>query len=100
MTYDVQIKDLRDSAKAARSAAGQIAKVTPGEALTGAKAAMPGASSVAAMQRVGTDWTTELTDWAKAARAYGRTLDTNATQYELDDDASRAAFGPIGKPQR
>lgn len=94
MTYEVQIEDLRDSAEAARSAAGQIAKVSPGEALTGARAAMPGAASVAAMQRVSTGWATELTDWAKAARAYGRNLDTNATQYELDDGAARAAFGP------
>lgn len=97
MTYDVQIKDLRDSAKAARSAAGQIGKITPGAALTGAKSAMPGATSVAAMQRVSVGWTTELTDWAKAAEAYGTNLDANATQYELDDDEARAAFAPLGE---
>lgn len=100
MGYDVQITDLRDSAKAARSAASQVAKVKPGEALTGAKAAMPGASSVSAMQRVSTGWTTELADWAKAAKAYGRTLDSNATQYELDDDAARDAFGPVGAKKK
>ncbi|EAQ00279.1 hypothetical protein JNB_08909 [Janibacter sp. HTCC2649] len=97
MSYDVQIKDLRDSAKAARSAATQIAKVAPGDALTGAEAAMPGASSVSAMQRVSSGWATELTDWAKAAKAYGTNLDTNATQYELDDEAARAAFAPATK---
>lgn len=94
MSYAVEIKDLRDSAKAARSAAGQVTKVKPGEALTGAKPAMPGASSVAAMERVSTGWTTELANWVKAAKAYGTTLDTNATQYELDDDAARDAFSP------
>lgn len=99
MSYEVQIKDLRDSAKAARSAAEQLGKVKPSEALTGAKTAMPGSSSVHAMDRVSTDWTSELADWAKAAKAYGRTLDTNATQYELDDDASRAAFGPVAKKE-
>lgn len=97
MSYGVQIKDLRDSAKAARSAATQIARVTPGDALAGAKAAIPGASSVSAMERVSSGWTTELTDWAKAARAYGTNLDTNATQYELDDEAARAAFAPGAK---
>lgn len=100
VSYEVEIKDLRDSAKAARSAAGQLGKIKPSEALTGAKAAMPGATSVDAIDRVGTDWTSELADWAKAAKAYARTLDTNATQYELDDDASRAAFGPIVKKAR
>lgn len=97
MSYDVQVKDLRDSAKAARSAARQVGKITPGASLAGAKPSMPGATSVAAMQRVSTGWATELTGWAKAARAYGKNLDTNATQYELDDDAARAAFGPLGK---
>lgn len=97
MSYDVAIKDLRDSAKAARSAARQIAKITPGDALTGAKAAIPGASSVSAMQRVSSGWATELTDWAKAARTYGKNLDANATQYELDDEAARAAFAPAAK---
>ena len=97
MSYAVQIQDLRDSAKAARSAARQLAKVTPGDALTGASTAIPGAASVGAMQRVSTGWETELTDWARAAKAYGRTLDTNATQYELDDEAVREAFGPVAK---
>ena len=49
------------------------------------------------MQRVSSGWSTELAGWAKSVRAYGRNLDTNATQYELDDDAARAAFGPLGK---
>ncbi|MFC7487419.1 hypothetical protein ACOCJ7_19185 [Knoellia sp. CPCC 206453] len=97
MSYDVAIKDLRDSAKAARSAATQIGKVSPGDALTGAKAAIPGASSVSALQRVSSGWTTELADWARAAKAYGENLDTNATQYELDDAAAREAFAPAGK---
>lgn len=95
MTYAVEIKDLRDSAKAARSAAGQVAKVKPGESLTGAKAAMPGATSVATMQRVSTGWTTELADWVKAAKGYGTNLDTNAKQYELDDGVARDAFAPV-----
>ena len=82
MSYDVQIKDLRDSAKAARSAATQIGTITPGDALTGALAAIPGASSVSAMQRVSSGWTTELTD---------------STQYELDDEAARAAFSSGAK---
>src|SRR5690606_14892456 len=97
MSYDVQIEALRDSARAARSAAGQVGKVEPGEALTGGASSMPGARSVGAMQRVSRGWTTELTSWATAARAYGTTLDTNAAQYELDDDAAGAAFGPVGK---
>lgn len=97
MSYEVEIKDLRDSAKAARSAARQVGKVTPGTSLTGAKPSMPGAKSVAAMQRVSTGWSTELTAWAKAAKGYGSTLDTNAAQYEADDDAARDAFGPAGR---
>ncbi|MEO6019572.1 MAG: hypothetical protein ABIP45_04885 [Knoellia sp.] len=97
MTYQVQVKDLRDSAKAARSAASQISEITPGTSLSGAKPSMPGAPSVNAMQRVSSGWSTELAGWAKSVRAYGRNLDTNATQYELDDDAARAAFGPLGK---
>lgn len=96
MGYDVEIKDLRDSAKAARSAAQQVGKLTPGKDLTGAKSAIPGATSVSAMERVSTSWGTELAAWAKAARGYGKTLDTNATQYEGDDEAARAAFGSAG----
>jgi hypothetical protein len=99
MTYEVQVKDLRDSARAARSAARQIGRISPGDSLAGAKPAMPGATSVAALQRVSTGWSTELTAWAKAARAYATNLETNATQYELDDDAARAAFGPLGTKQ-
>ena len=49
------------------------------------------------MARVSSDWTTELSDWARAARGYARTLDTNADQYELDDQAARDAFGPLGQ---
>jgi len=97
MSYEVQIKDLRDSARAARSAAGQVEKVKPGESLTGARPAMPGATSVSAMQRVSTGWTTELADWVAAAKGYGTTLDTNATQYELNDDAARDAFAPAAR---
>ncbi len=97
MTYEVEIKDLRDSAEAARSAATQLGRLTPGSALTGAGAGIPGAASVATMAQVSAAWTTELSDWAKAARRYGRTLDENATQYELDDEAARAAFGPLGR---
>ncbi|PRY51621.1 hypothetical protein BCF74_13510 [Knoellia remsis] len=96
MGYDVEITDLRDSAKAARSAAQQVGRLTPGSDLTGAGAGMPGAGSVALMGRVSTAWGTELKDWAKAARAYGRTLDTNATQYAGDDEAARAAFAAAG----
>ena len=97
MTYEVEITDLRDSAEAARSAATQLGRLTPGRDLTGAGAGIPGAASVAVMARVSAAWTTELSDWVKAARGYGRTLDTNATQYELDDEAARAAFGPLGR---
>lgn len=97
MAYEVEIKDLRDSAKAARTAATEVARQTPGSHLTGAGAGIPGASSVAIMARVSSGWTTELSDWAKAARGYGRTLDTNADQYELDDEAARDAFGPLGR---
>lgn len=97
MAYEVEVEDLRRSAKAARSAARQLAGTDPGAALTGATSAMPGGASVAAMQRVSTAWSTELEDWVKAAKGYARTLDTNATQYELDDDAARAAFGPAGR---
>lgn len=96
MAYEVQITDLRDSAAAARTAATTVGRLTPGADLTGAGTGIPGASSVEAMARVGAAWTTELSDWARAARGYGRTLDTNATQYELDDEAARAAFGPLG----
>ena len=85
MTYEVEITDLRDSAEAARSAATQVGRLTPGSALTAAGAGIPGAASVAVMERVSAAWSTELSDWAKAARGHGRTLDTNATQYELDD---------------
>ena len=97
MGYEVEVEDLRRSARAARSAARQVGTIDPGAALTGAKPAMPGGGSVAAMQRVSSSWSTELEDWVKAAKGYGRTLDTNATQYELDDDAARAAFGPAGR---
>ncbi|WP_156465322.1 hypothetical protein [Knoellia sp. Soil729] len=95
MSYEVEVKDLRDSATAARSAARQVARITPGSHLTSAGTGMPGAESVAVMVRVGSAWTTELSDWARAARGYARTLDTNADQYELDDEAARDAFGPI-----
>lgn len=97
MGYEVEITDLRDSAEAARSAATQLAKLTPGSDLSGAGSGIPGAASVAVMARMSSAWTTELTDWARAARAHARTLDTNATQYELDDDAARAAFGPLAQ---
>lgn len=97
MGYEVEIKDLRDSATAARTAATEVASQTPGSSLTGAGAGMPGAASVAIMARVSSDWTTELSDWARAARGYARTLDTNADQYELDDQAARDAFGPLGQ---
>ena len=97
MTYEVEITDLRDSAEAARSAARQLAKLTPGSDLTGAASGIPGAASVAVLTRVGSAWTTELSDWASAARGHARTLDTNADQYELDDEAARAAFGPLGR---
>lgn len=96
MAYEVEIKDLRDSADAARSAARQLEGYKPGKDLKGAAAGMPGAVSVATMTRVASDWSTELTSWAKAARGYGTTLDSNATQYELDDEAARAAFAPVG----
>lgn len=97
MAYEVEIKDLRDSAMAARTAATQVGRLTPGQDLTGAGGGIPGAASVSIMARVSTAWSTELADWAKAARGYGRTLDTNATQYEIDDEAARAAFGTIGQ---
>ncbi|MFW5468527.1 hypothetical protein ACOCJ4_00610 [Knoellia sp. CPCC 206435] len=97
MTYEVEIGDLRDSAEAARSAVSQLARLTPGSDLTGAGAGIPGAASVAVMARVSSDWTTELSDWVEAARGYASTLDANATQYELDDEAARAAFGPLGR---
>lgn len=93
MAYEVEIKDLRDSAKAAREAAGDVDKVKPGEALSGGKAAIPGATSRATIDQVATEWATELSDWAKAARGYASTLETNATQYEKDDAAATAAFG-------
>ncbi|KGN43127.1 hypothetical protein [Knoellia aerolata] len=96
MTYEVEITDLRDSADAARSAATQLGTLTPGSHLTAAGTGIPGAASVAVMSRVSASWTTELSDWVKAARGYGRTLDSNATQYELDDAAARDAFGPLG----
>ena len=62
-----------------------------------AGAGIPGAASVAVMARVSSAWATELSDWARAARGYARTLDSNADQYELDDEAARAAFGTLGR---
>ena len=94
MAHEVEITDLRDSAKAAREAAADVEKVKPGEALTGAKAAIPGATSRATIDQVVTEWRTELGDWVKAARGYASTLETNATQYENDDAAASAAFAP------
>ena len=97
MSYEVQVKDLRDSAEAARSAARQVGTMTPGSHLRSAGAGMPGAASVAAMGRVASGWTTELSAWAEAARGFARTLDSNADQYELDDEAARDAFSPVGQ---
>lgn len=97
MSYDVQIEDLRTSARAARAAARQAGTVDPGKALNGGASSMPGGRSVGAMQRVSTTWTSELTTWARAAKGYGTTLDANAARYELDDDAAREAFGSVGR---
>jgi hypothetical protein len=97
MSYEVQVKDLRDSAEAARSAARQVGTITPGSHLRGAGTGMPGAASVAALARVGSAWAIELSEWAEAARGFARTLDTNADQYQLDDGAARDAFSPIGQ---
>lgn len=96
MSFEVEIKDLRDSAKAARESATAVAKVTPGTDLTAAKSAMPGASCLATMDAVAGDWFTELGDWVKAARGYAESLETNATQYESDDAAARTVFTASG----
>ena len=94
MSHEVEITDLRDSAKAARDAAVDVEKVKPGEALSGAKSAIPGSTSRATIDHVVSDWGTEFTAWVKAARGYATTLETNATQYENDEAAAKAAFAP------
>jgi hypothetical protein len=95
MAFEVEIKDLRDSAKAAREAASAVGKVTPGASLRGAKTSIPGASSVATLEQVATSWGTELADWVQAANGYAKTLEDNAAQYAADDQAAKAAFGGV-----
>ena len=92
MDFEVEITDLRDSAKAARDAAAEVGKVKPGDAILAAVPALPGSRSADRMDEVANRWVGSITAWAKQAKSYARTLDDNADQYAGDDAAARDAF--------
>lgn len=92
MAYEVEIKDLRDSAKAAREAATAVGKVRPGAALAGVRTGMPGATCLATVDGVAGDWATELSGWVEAVKGYATTLETNAGRYEQNDAEAATAF--------
>lgn len=92
MGYEVEIKDLRDSAQAAREAANDADKVEPGAALKKAKPALPGSQSAAKIADAATHLDNHLSGWITSARSYAKTLDSNATRYSSDDEAASLAF--------
>lgn len=92
MGFEVEITDLRDSAKAAREAADDANKVEPGDALLKAKPALPGSQSADKLADAAKHLDGHLRGWVKDARAFAKTLDGNADRYSSDDKAASDAF--------
>ena len=95
--FEVQIDDLGRAAEAARSAAEQVARASPGRALSAASAAIPGAVASGLLDLVAQRWQDTLTAWAGQARAYGDNLDAAAATYRSSQDEARAAFTALDR---
>lgn len=92
-SFEAEVTDLRESAKAARSAADQAGRVDSGAALTAASPGVPGAQAVEAFAKVSARWARERDAWVAAARRYGSDLDAAAAAYRGTDQSSQAALG-------
>ena len=91
--YEVEIGQLRDASKAARSAADQAGAVHPGSGLGAIAAALPGGDAAKSAPTLASTFDERATGWAGEIDRWSETVTSAAKTYSDNEDAAERAFG-------
>jgi hypothetical protein len=91
--FEVQIDQLRNSAKAAGSAADQARAVRPGTGLETIAAALPGGVAAASAPTLASTFNDRGKRWADEIDRWSESVTSMAKAYSDSEDSARIAFG-------
>ncbi|MQA61376.1 MAG: hypothetical protein GEU86_07730 [Actinophytocola sp.] len=99
-SHEVQIKALREAARAAGSAADQVSKIDLAAAVAAAGEGMPGSRSASSLSNIASRWSDDVSRWVSQANGYAQALTTAADRYAADEAAAEQDFDRFGDDMR